>query len=55
MVFMRARHLEPTERAMQWPDAKGALPPKTDREGPPDSDSPAAEAQAESQANEEVA
>jgi len=23
MVFMRARHLEPTERAMQWPDALG--------------------------------
>lgn len=23
MVFMRARHLEPTERAMQWPDAIG--------------------------------
>lgn len=23
MVFMRARHLEPTERAMQWPDAVG--------------------------------
>jgi uncharacterized membrane protein YeiH len=23
MVFMRARHLEPTERAMQWPDAMG--------------------------------
>ncbi len=25
MVFMRARHLEPTERAMQWPDAVGAF------------------------------
>lgn len=23
MIFMRARHLEPTERAMQWPDAIG--------------------------------
>ena len=23
MAFMRARHLEPTERAMQWPDALG--------------------------------
>ncbi|WP_246312553.1 trimeric intracellular cation channel family protein [Pseudaquabacterium terrae] len=23
MLFMRARHLEPTERAMQWPDALG--------------------------------
>ncbi len=23
MVFMRARHFEPTERAMQWPDAVG--------------------------------
>lgn len=23
MVFMHARHLEPTERAMQWPDAIG--------------------------------
>jgi uncharacterized membrane protein YeiH len=23
MVFMRSRHLEPTERAMQWPDAIG--------------------------------
>jgi uncharacterized membrane protein YeiH len=23
MVFMRARHFEPTERAMQWPDALG--------------------------------
>jgi uncharacterized membrane protein YeiH len=23
MVFMRARHLEPTERAMHWPDAIG--------------------------------
>lgn len=23
MLFMRARHLEPTERAMQWPDAIG--------------------------------
>lgn len=23
MVFMRARHLEPTERAMHWPDAVG--------------------------------
>ena len=23
MVFMRARHLEPTERAMHWPDALG--------------------------------
>ena len=23
MVFMRSRHLEPTERAMQWPDALG--------------------------------
>ena len=23
MMFMRARHLEPTERAMQWPDALG--------------------------------
>ena len=23
MVFLRARHLEPTERAMQWPDALG--------------------------------
>ncbi len=23
MLFMRARHLEPTERAMQWPDAVG--------------------------------
>jgi uncharacterized membrane protein YeiH len=23
MVFMRARHLAPTERAMQWPDALG--------------------------------
>jgi len=23
MVFMRARHLEPTERAMQWPDTLG--------------------------------
>lgn len=23
LVFMRARHLEPTERAMQWPDAAG--------------------------------
>lgn len=23
MVFMRRRHLEPTERAMQWPDAVG--------------------------------
>lgn len=23
MVFMRARHFEPTERAMQWPDAIG--------------------------------
>src|SRR5690349_10754243 len=23
MVFMRARHLQPTERAMQWPDALG--------------------------------
>ena len=23
MFFMRARHLEPTERAMQWPDALG--------------------------------
>jgi uncharacterized membrane protein YeiH len=23
MIFMRARHLEPTERAMQWPDALG--------------------------------
>ena len=23
LVFMRARHLEPTERAMQWPDAIG--------------------------------
>jgi uncharacterized membrane protein YeiH len=23
MVFMRARHLEPTEHAMQWPDAVG--------------------------------
>jgi uncharacterized membrane protein YeiH len=23
MVFMHARHLEPTERAMQWPDAVG--------------------------------
>jgi uncharacterized membrane protein YeiH len=23
MTFMRARHLEPTERAMQWPDALG--------------------------------
>ncbi|HSC62896.1 MAG TPA: trimeric intracellular cation channel family protein [Caldimonas sp.] len=23
MLFMRARHLEPTERAMQWPDAFG--------------------------------
>lgn len=23
MSFMRARHLEPTERAMQWPDALG--------------------------------
>lgn len=23
MVFMRARRLEPTERAMQWPDAVG--------------------------------
>jgi len=23
MVFMRGRHLEPTERAMQWPDAVG--------------------------------
>jgi uncharacterized membrane protein YeiH len=23
LVFMRSRHLEPTERAMQWPDALG--------------------------------
>ena len=23
MLFMRSRHLEPTERAMQWPDAVG--------------------------------
>ena len=23
MLFMRARHVEPTERAMQWPDALG--------------------------------
>lgn len=23
MLFMRARHFEPTERAMQWPDAAG--------------------------------
>ena len=23
MLFMRARHFEPTERAMQWPDALG--------------------------------
>ena len=23
MVFMRGRHIEPTERAMQWPDALG--------------------------------
>ena len=23
MLFMRSRHLEPTERAMQWPDALG--------------------------------
>ncbi|WP_088283887.1 trimeric intracellular cation channel family protein [Ideonella sp. A 288] len=23
MLFMRARHLDPTERAMQWPDALG--------------------------------
>jgi uncharacterized membrane protein YeiH len=23
MLFMRARHLDPTERAMQWPDAAG--------------------------------
>ena len=23
MVFMRARHFEPTERALQWPDALG--------------------------------
>jgi uncharacterized membrane protein YeiH len=23
MLFMRARHIEPTERAMQWPDALG--------------------------------
>src|SRR5512137_497971 len=23
MLFLRARHLEPTERAMQWPDALG--------------------------------
>jgi uncharacterized membrane protein YeiH len=23
MIFMRSRHLEPTERAMQWPDAIG--------------------------------
>jgi uncharacterized membrane protein YeiH len=23
MIFMRARHLEPTERAVQWPDALG--------------------------------
>lgn len=23
LLFMRARHLEPTERAMQWPDAVG--------------------------------
>ncbi len=23
MLFMRARHLQPTERAMQWPDALG--------------------------------
>ena len=23
MVFMRSRHVEPTERAMQWPDALG--------------------------------
>lgn len=23
MLFMRARHVEPTERAMQWPDAAG--------------------------------
>jgi uncharacterized membrane protein YeiH len=23
MMFMRARHFEPTERAMQWPDAIG--------------------------------
>jgi uncharacterized membrane protein YeiH len=23
MTFMRARHLDPTERAMQWPDALG--------------------------------
>jgi hypothetical protein len=23
MLFMRARHFDPTERAMQWPDALG--------------------------------